>query len=488
MSTNETELQVISEAKKLLLFGGAWQPGSAGNTFSVEDPSTGTELCQVADAGPEDARAAMDSAATAQAKWAARPPRERAEILRRAYELLMQHQDDLALLITLENGKPLAESRGEVAYGADFFRWFAEEAVRIDGRYNTAPNGQGRYLVMKQPIGPCLFITPWNFPIAMGCRKIAPAAAAGCSMIVKPAEQTPLTMLALAEQLMEAGFPPGVLNVLPTSNPGSLVDAIIDDRRLRKLSFTGSTEVGKHLAARSAANLLKLSMELGGNAPFIVFDDANIEQAVAGAVIAKMRNAGQACVAANRFYVHESVADQFTSALSDQIYTMRIGRGTEKGVQVGPLIDAAGKHKVESLVADAVRRGARQTNDPFNVGSLGYFSPPTVLVDIAPGSRLLQEEIFGPVAPIVTFKTDDEAIAKANDTPNGLVSYFYTQNLSRAINVSEALEAGMIGVNRGFVSDAAAPFGGVKHSGFGREGGHEGIEEYLEVKYVAMSI
>ena len=488
MSTKENELQLISEAKKLLLIGGVWLPGSDGNSFSVEDPSTGAELCQTADAGPDDARAALDRAATAQPKWAARPPRERAEILRRAYELLIKRQDDLALLITLENGKPLAESRGEVLYGADFFRWFAEEAVRIDGRYNTAPNGQGRYLVMKQPVGPCLFITPWNFPIAMGCRKIAPAAAAGCSMIVKPAEQTPLSMLALADILTTAGLPPGVLNVLPTSDPGPLVDAVIDDRRLRKLSFTGSTEVGKHLVARSARNLLKVSMELGGNAPFIVFDDANVEQAVAGAVIAKMRNAGQACVAANRFYVHESVADQFISALSDQIYTLRIGRGTEKGVQVGPLIDDAGKRKVEDLVADAIRRGARQTNDPFNVGSLGYFSSPAVLVDVAPDSRILQEEIFGPIAPIVTFKTDDEVIAKANDTPNGLVSYFYSRDLSRCIKVSESLEAGMIGVNRGFVSDASAPFGGIKHSGFGREGGREGIEDYLQIKYVALTI
>lgn len=484
----EQESQLIAESKKLLLIAGEWSKSADGKTFPVEDPSTGDELCRVSDAGPRDARHALDSASAAQAGWAAVAPRERAEILRKAYELIVAHQEDLALLITLENGKPLAEARGEVLYGADFFRWFSEEAVRIDGRYNTAPNGQGRYIVLKQPVGPCLFITPWNFPIAMGCRKIAPAAAAGCTMVVKPAEQTPISMLALADLLTEAGFPAGVLNVLPTSNPGPVVDAIIDDPRLRKLSFTGSTEVGKDLFRKSAGNLLKLSMELGGNAPFIVFDDADIEQAVAGAIIAKMRNAGQACVAANRFYVHESVAERFISGLSDQMSKMRVGRGTQRSVQVGPLIDASGQRKVNDLVADAIQRGARTAAAPAQVADRGYFTPPVVLIDLAPDSRLLHEEIFGPVAPVVIFKTDEEAITSANNTPNGLVSYFYSQNLSRCIKTAEALEAGMVGVNRGFVSDASAPFGGIKHSGFGREGGREGIEDYLEVKYVALSI
>lgn len=488
MSSNDRERWLIASTKKDLFLGGAWQASESGKTFPVEDPSSKVELCQVADAGPDDARLALASAASAQKFWGSQPPDIRAEILRRTHALLMERQEEIALLITLENGKPLAESRAEVGYGAGFFRWFAEEALRIDGRYTVAPNGTARFLVMKQPVGPCLLVTPWNFPLAMGCRKIAPALAAGCTMIVKPAEQTPLTMLALAALLVEAGLPPGVVNVITTSDPGSVVEPLVSDSRLRKLSFTGSTEVGRQLMRQSAENLLRLSLELGGNAPFLVFDDADIEQAVSGALVAKMRNAGQTCVAANRFYVHESIAEPFTRLLALGIDSLRIGRGVEEGVSVGPLIDISGKEKVDRLLAEALDRGAQIANRPQSVALSGYYSAPTVLSNVHPESDLLHEEIFGPVAPVVTFRTDDEAIAAANGTANGLVSYFYTKDLSRAMRTAEALEAGMIGINRGSVSEVTAPFGGIKHSGFGREGGEEGIMEYLQIKYAAITM
>jgi succinate-semialdehyde dehydrogenase/glutarate-semialdehyde dehydrogenase len=431
----------------------------------------------------------MDAAAGAAAGWAATAPRERGEILRAAYELLVERQDDLALLMTLEMGKPVAESRGEILYAAEFFRWFAEEAVRIDGGWKTAPDGNGRIWIMRQPVGPALLITPWNFPTAMGTRKIGPAVAAGCTMIVKPAHQTPLSMLALAEIMGQAGLPDGVLNVLTTTRPGEVCGPLLRDGRLRKLSFTGSTRVGRGLIEQSAENVLRTSMELGGNAPLIVCEDADLDKAVEGAAIAKMRNVGEACTSANRMYVHASLAGAFTERLAEKLGSMVVGRGSEPGVQVGPLIDAAGRDKVDALVRDAVAGGARAVTGGEPLAERpGYFYPPTVLADVPPDARLLKEEIFGPVAPIVTFEHDDQAIAMANDTVFGLVSYVFTESLRRAVRYAESLESGMVGLNKGMVSTPAAPFGGVKQSGLGREGGGVGIEEYLEVKYVALDV
>ncbi len=389
--------------------------------------------------------------------------------------------------MTLEMGKPVAESKGEITYAAEFFRWFSEESVRISGRWSTAPNGASRLLTMKQPVGPCLFITPWNFPMAMGTRKIGPAVAAGCTMVVKPASSTPLSMLALAAIMTEAGLPDGVLNVVTTSTTGEVMEPLIRDRRLRKLSFTGSTEVGRRLVEQSAEQLLRVSMELGGNAPFLVFADADLDAAVEGAMLAKMRNGGEACTAANRFLVHSDVADDFSSRLAERMGGLKVGRGTDDGVQVGPLVDAATRDKVSDLVSDAVDRGASVRCGGERVGERGYFYAPTVLTDVPDGSRLLAEEVFGPVAPVVTFDDDDQAVAMANDTEFGLVAYVFTQRLDRALSVVERLDTGMVGLNAGIVSNPAAPFGGVKHSGFGREGGAEGIEEYLETKYVGIS-
>ena len=456
--------------------------------MSVEDPSTGERIAEVADADVADARSALDAAVAAQGAWAATAPRDRGEILRRAFELVTARAEDLALLMTLEMGKALAESRAEIAYAAEFLRWFSEEAVRISGRWSVAPNGATRLLTMKQPVGPCLFITPWNFPMAMGTRKIGPAVAAGCTMVVKPASATPLSMLALAGIMAEAGLPDGVLNVVTTSRSGPVMREVLGDPRLRKLSFTGSTEVGRTLVEASAAQLLRVSMELGGNAPFIVLADADLDAAVDGAMLAKMRNMGEACTAANRFLVHESLAEEFTGRLAERMAALVVGRGVEDGVDVGPLIDAASREKVAGLVSDAVDRGATVVTGGTPVGQRGYFYAPTVLADVPPGSRVLAEEIFGPVAPVTTFGTDDEAIALANRSEFGLVCYVYTRDLSRAVHTAEALESGMVGVNQGVVSNPAAPFGGVKHSGFGREGGAEGIEEYLEVKYVGMAL
>ncbi|ACU97993.1 NAD-dependent succinate-semialdehyde dehydrogenase [Saccharomonospora viridis] len=483
-----TESSVVEAVTKQLFIGGKWTPASNGATFAVHDPATGQVLCEVADASPEDGKAALDAAVSAQAEWAAHPPRERGEILRRAYEALLARQEELALLMTLEMGKPLAESRGEVSYAAEFFRWFAEEAVRIDGGYAVAPNGVGRVLVTKQPVGPSLLITPWNFPMAMGTRKIGPAVAAGCTMVVKPAEQTPLSMLALAQILADAGLPEGVLNVVTTSDAGGVMEPLIRDGRARKLSFTGSTAVGRKLLEQCADKVLRTSMELGGNAPFLVFDDADLDAAVEGAMQAKMRNIGEACTAANRFYVQRGIADEFARRLTERMSALPIGRGTEDGVVVGPLIDQAAVEKVDTLVQDAARRGAEVLTGGSAIDGPGHFYQPTVLTDVPTDALLAREEIFGPVAPISVFDTEEEAVAAANDTEYGLVGYVYTSDVKRALRVSERLETGMVGLNQGIVSNPAAPFGGVKQSGLGREGGTVGIDEFLETKYIAVSL
>ncbi|HWD03990.1 MAG TPA: NAD-dependent succinate-semialdehyde dehydrogenase [Amycolatopsis sp.] len=483
-----TEAGVVGAVGKELFIGGKWVPAENGRTFEVHDPSTGAVLCEVADAGPSDGRAALDAAVAAQAGWAAVAPRERGEILRRAYALLLERREELALLMTLEMGKPLAEAAGEITYAAEFFRWFAEEAVRIDGGYAVAPNGVGRFLVTKQPVGPTLLITPWNFPLAMGTRKIGPAVAAGCTMVVKPAPQTPLSMLALASILAEAGLPEGVLNIVTTTDAGGVMEPLIRDGRARKLSFTGSTAVGRKLLEQCAEKVLRTSMELGGNAPFLVFDDADLDAAVEGAMQAKMRNIGEACTAANRFYVQRGIADEFSRRLTERMQALPMGRGTEEGVVVGPLIDEAAVRKVTELVKDATDRGARVLTGGATVDGPGHFYQATVLTDVPGEARMAVEEIFGPVAPITPFDTEDEAIAKANDTEYGLVSYVYTSDVKRALRVSERLEAGMIGLNQGIVSNPAAPFGGIKQSGLGREGGTVGIDEFLETKYIAVNL
>ena len=480
--------EIVERVPKELFIGGAWRPARDGRTFEVTDPATGEALCAVADAAPEDGLAALDAAVRAQESWARHAPRARGEILRAAYELITERREELAVLMTLEMGKPVAESRAEVAYAAEFFRWFAEEAVRVEGGYAVAPDGRGRLLVMKQPVGPSLLITPWNFPMAMGTRKIGPAVAAGCTMVIKPARDTPLSMLALAAILRECGLPDGVLNLITTTASGPVMEPLIRDGRTRKLSFTGSTEVGRTLLAQAAGQVLRTSMELGGNAPFLVFADADLDAAVDGALTAKMRNIGEACTAANRFHVHASVAGEFARRLADRTAALRVGPGLAEGVQVGPLINAAAREKVEELVADAVRRGAKVLAGGERIDGPGYFYRPTVLAGVPRDARVVGEEVFGPVAPILTFETEDEAIAAANDTEFGLVSYVYTRDLNRALRVCERLETGMVGLNQGLVSNSAAPFGGVKRSGLGREGGRAGIEEYLELKYVAINL
>jgi succinate-semialdehyde dehydrogenase / glutarate-semialdehyde dehydrogenase len=479
---------VLERVPTDLYVAGAWRPAGGGGKLPVEDPSTGQTLVEVADATPEDALAALGAAADTQASWAATAPRERGEILRRAYELLLERADDLALLMTLEMGKAVGESRAELNYAAEFLRWFSEEAVRIHGRYMVNTTGAGRILTTRQPVGPCVFVTPWNFPTAMGTRKIAPAIAAGCTMVVKPAQQTPLSMLALAGLLEDAGLPGGVLNVITAHHSGAVVEPLLKDPRTRKLSFTGSTEVGRTLIAQSAEQILRVSMELGGNAPFLVFEDADLDAAVEGALIAKLRNVGEACTAANRFHVHESIASEFARLMAERMSALKVGRGTEAGVDIGPLIDDRQRVIVEDLVGDALACGATLLCGGQPVEGPGYFYAPTVLADVPPKARVLREEIFGPVAPVASFTTEAQAIEAANATEYGLVAYLYTRDLSRAFRVSEAIEAGMIGVNQGIVSNPAAPFGGVKQSGFGREGGFEGIDEYLETKYVALSI
>jgi succinate-semialdehyde dehydrogenase/glutarate-semialdehyde dehydrogenase len=485
MST--TEVEVVSRVHKELLIGGVWRAASGGGTLAVEDPATGQTLCEIADGTQADAIAALDAADAAAAQWAAHPPRERGEILRRAFEAVAARTDELALLMTLEMGKSLAESRAEIAYANEFLRWFSEEAVRIDGRFAVSPNGQTRLLTMRQPVGPCLLITPWNFPLAMGTRKVAPAIAAGCTMVVKPAQQTPLSMLALAGILEAAGLPAGVLNIVTTAHASAVSEPLLADPRLRKLSFTGSTEVGRALAARAMVRVLRVSMELGGNAPFIVFADADLDAAIEGAMLAKMRNIGEACTSANRFYVEAAVAEDFAAGLAARMGALRLGRGTDPQTDVGPLIDARQRASVHELVTDAVDRGAKLLTGGEPVDGPGYFYRPTVLSDVPAGSRLLAEEIFGPVAPVVSFSGEDEALALANETEYGLVAYVYTRDLARALRFAERLETGMVGLNQGVVSNAAAPFGGVKQSGFGREGGAEGIGEYLSVKYVGIA-
>src|SRR3954453_9217036 len=487
-ATASKEQAVLESVPKQLYIGGEWRDGTGAETLAVEDPATQETLVEVADATPNDAVAALAAASDAQAEWGSHPLRERGEILRRAWEMIGEREDELALLMTLEMGKSVAESKAEITYASEFFRWFSEEAVRISGRYEVAPNGAGRVLVMRQPVGPCVFITPWNFPLAMGTRKIGPAIAAGCTMVMKPAKQTPLSMLALAGILEEAGLPGGVLNVITASSSGSVMEPLIKDFRTRKLSFTGSTEVGRKLMEQASEQLLRVSMELGGNAPFLVFDDADVDDAVSGAVIGKMRNIGEACTAANRFHVADSIADEFASKLAEKIGAMKVGRGTDPDSEVGPLIDSNQLSKVEELVGDATSKGAKVVVGGHEVDGRGYFFEPTVLSDVPPEAELLKEEIFGPVAPVASFESEEDAIAAANNTEYGLVAYVYTRDIKRALRVSEGLETGMVGLNQGMVSNPAAPFGGVKHSGFGREGGKEGIEEYLETKYVAVNL
>ena len=477
-----TESALLEKVPRGLFIRGEWVEGSRG-TFPVHDPATGDVLVEIADASPEDGIRALDAAVAAQDDWAATPPRTRSDILRRAFDLLMERADEFALLMTLEMGKPLAEARGEVTYGGEFLRWFSEEAVRIAGRYGQNPEGTGRMVISQRPVGPCFFITPWNFPLAMATRKIAPALAAGCTVVVKPAELTPLTTLAFVQLLVEAGLPAGVVNVVTTTTSGAVSGPIIADPRLRKLSFTGSTPVGKKLIAQAAEGVLRVSMELGGNAPFVVFGDADLDKAVDGAMAAKFRNIGQACTAANRFIVHEAVAEQFADRVSERVRAMKIGRGTEDGVQIGPLIDRKAVEGTAALVKDAVERGATVRAGGSAIDGPGTFFEPTVITEVAAGSDILREEIFGPVLAIATFADEDEAVRLANDTEYGLVSYVFTEDLQRGMRMIDRLETGMMGLNVGVVSNAAAPFGGVKQSGVGREGGLEGIHEYLSTKY-----
>lgn len=477
-----TESALLEKVPRGLFIRGEWVEGSRG-TFPVHDPATGDVLVEIADASPEDGIRALDAAVEAQDDWAATPPRTRSDILRRAFDLLMERADEFALLMTLEMGKPLAEARGEVTYGGEFLRWFSEEAVRVAGRYGQNPEGTGRMVISQHPVGPCFFITPWNFPLAMATRKIAPALAAGCTVVIKPAELTPLTTLAFVQLLVEAGLPAGVVNVVTTTTSGAVSGPIIADPRLRKLSFTGSTPVGKKLIAQAAEGVLRVSMELGGNAPFVVFDDADLDKAVDGAMAAKFRNIGQACTAANRFIVHSSVAEEFADRVTERVKAMKIGRGTEEGAQIGPLIDRKAVEATAALVKDAVDRGATVRAGGSAIDGPGTFFEPTVITEVAAGSDILREEIFGPVLAIATFADEDEAVRLANDTEYGLVSYVFTEDLQRGMRMIDRLETGMMGLNVGVVSNAAAPFGGVKQSGVGREGGLEGIHEYLSTKY-----
>lgn len=487
MSQSELLLSALAMVPSGLLIAGEWRESSSGATFPVEDPATLGVLAEVADADASDAAAAMTAAAEAQAAWAATAPRYRAEILREVFEDIMRNREALAALMTAEMGKPLEQSRGEVSYAADFFRWFSEEAVRIEGRWSISPAGTHFTTVMRQPVGPSLLITPWNFPLAMGARKIAPALAAGCTTILKPAPQTPLSSLALGGILERAGVPSGVVNILPTTDAAALVDPLLQDHRLRKLSFTGSTPVGKLLLRGAAENVLRTSMELGGNAPFIVCEDADLDVAVEGAMMAKLRNMGEACTAANRIYVHEAVADHFVAAFTERMVSQKVGSGFDPLSEVGPLIDAAAVAKVDRLREDALARGARLSGQPAAIPGTGHFVAPLVLLDVPLDADMSCEEIFGPVAAVHRFSRDDEAILAANDTVHGLVGYVFTQDRARGRRYMLELETGMIGLNRGLVSDPAAPFGGVKQSGVGREGSHEGIEEFLEIKYVAES-
>ena len=479
-------LDLLDEKQRNLYIDGTWREANSGDRFEVHDPADGSTITEIADAAATDAMDALDAAVAAQRDWARTAPRERGEILRTAFGLLQERADDFAHLMSLEMGKPVAEAKGEVTYGSEFFRWFSEEAVRIHGRWMHNPAGGSRLLTLRKPVGPCLFITPWNFPLAMGTRKIGPAVAAGCTMIVKPAAETPLTMLALAALMDDAGLPPGVLNVITTTSSKDIGAALMGDDRLRKVSFTGSTEVGKVLVRQSADELQRVSMELGGNAPFLVFDDADVDAAVDGAMIAKMRNMGEACTSANRFLVHESVAQEFADKLGARMSGLTVGRGQDDGVDVGPLINADAVQSVSELVTDAVHDGATLVTGGKAPDGPGWFYPPTVLVDVPADAQINNVEIFGPVAPITTFSSEEEAVERANSTEYGLVSYAYTKDLDRTIRLAESLDFGMVGINTGLVSNPAAPFGGVKASGFGREGGFEGMDEYLDTTYVAI--
>ncbi|HET8615416.1 MAG TPA: NAD-dependent succinate-semialdehyde dehydrogenase [Actinomycetales bacterium] len=485
---SRAEADVLAAVPRSLFIGGQWTDAEGGATLDVVDPSTGQALCAVADASPADGMSALHAAASAQRDLAASAPRDRSDVLMTAYRLLHERIDELALLMTLEMGKPHEESKAEIRYAAEFFRHFAEEGVRVRGGYQVAPAGGARFLVTKQPVGPSLLITPWNFPMAMGTRKLGPAIAAGCTSVIKPAAQTPLSMLALVEILREAGLPPGAVNVITTSRSGAVTEPMIRSGVARKLSFTGSTQVGRLLLEQCAQRVLRTSMELGGNAAFLVFDDADLDKAVAGALQAKMRNSGEACTAANRMYVHESVIEEFGARLAAEMEAMSVGRGTEPGVRVGPLIDDAARQKVQELVDDAVASGARVLTGGTAVDGPGYFYRPTVLTDVPAAARLCHEEIFGPVAPLIPFTDEDDVLRAANDTEYGLIGYVFTENLNRALRVAEGLETGMVGLNQGVVSNPAAPFGGVKESGLGREGGDTGIDEFLETKYIGIGL
>ena len=485
--TAADEARVLASVPKGLLIDGVWRDSSDGSTLDVSDPATGQVIATIASATAADGMAALDAADRAQKAWAKTAPRYRAEILRKAFDRVIEMADDFAILMSIEMGKPFAEAKGEVMYGAEFLRWFSEEAARVAGRFATAPDGKMRLMVQKRPVGPSLFITPWNFPLAMATRKIAPAIAAGCTMVLKPAALTPLTSLLFAKVLEEVGVPAGVVNVIPTSNSGAVTGPIIKDERLRKISFTGSTPVGRRLIADAADRVLRVSMELGGNAPLIVFEDADVDKAVAGAMLAKLRNMGEACTAANRMIVHESVADEFASKLAAKMGALKVLRGLDENSNIGPIIDAKSRESIHELVKDAVGKGAKVLTGGEVPDGPGYFYPPTVLAGVSRDAKILKEEVFGPVAPIVTFKTEAEAISLANDTEYGLVAYAFTRDLNRGLRLSESLEVGMFGLNTGIVSNPAAPFGGVKASGMGREGGIEGIEEYLETVYIGIA-
>jgi succinate-semialdehyde dehydrogenase/glutarate-semialdehyde dehydrogenase len=485
MSTVDDEARAIAAVPTGLLVNG-WRAAEHGRTFAVDDPSTGAVIAEVSDASARDAEAALAAAHSAQLRWGATAPRERSDILRRTYELMIERSEHLALVMTLEMGKPLAESRAEVDYAADYLRWFSEEAVRINGRWSTAPDGASRIWTMRKPVGPTLLVTPWNFPLAMGTRKLGPALAAGCTAIVKPAKQTPLSMLALGGLLLEAGLPDGVVSILTTSDSRGIVAQLMADDRLRKLSITGSTEVGQELVRQSADRMLRLSLELGGNGPFIVFDDADLGLAVEAAVRAKLRNNGEACTAANRIFVQESVREEFVARLVDAFRPIRVGRGTEHATGIGPLIDAGAVRKVEELVAAATDAGATVRFRADAPAGEGSYYPHTIIDDVPHDSPLVTQEIFGPVAPVVSFRTEDEVLGWANASEYGLASYVFTRDLDRAVRVAERLDTGMVGLNRGVLSNVAAPFGGWKSSGYGREGGSEGIEEYLETTYIAL--
>jgi succinate-semialdehyde dehydrogenase/glutarate-semialdehyde dehydrogenase len=485
--TAADEKIVLDSVPSQLYIAGKWVDAENGATFDVIDPATGKVLKTIADASPADGMKAMAAAHETQESWARTAPRVRAEILRAAFEKVSAMADDFAILMSLEMGKPFAEAKGEVAYGAEFLRWFSEQAPRIDGRYTTAPDGKNRLMVLKKPVGPALLITPWNFPLAMATRKIGPAIAAGCTSILKPANLTPLTSLLFTRALEEVGLPAGVLNVIQTSSAGSVTGPIIKDSRLRKLSFTGSTPVGQRLIADAAHQVLKVSMELGGNAPFLVFEDADMDKAVEGAMLAKLRNMGEACTAANRFLVHESITDEFAQKLTEKMSSLKVARGLEEGSNIGPLIDEKSRQGVHALVEDAKAKGAKVLLGGEIPSGDGFFYPPTVLKSVPESCEILRNEIFGPVAPICTFKTEDEAVKMANNTEYGLVAYAFTKDLNRGLRLAERLETGMFGLNTGLVSNPAGPFGGVKQSGLGREGSHEGIEEYLETVYVGIA-